>query len=202
MSRVIWITRVIVFGVLVFTGWLSAVLLSGSLVQRSLEQTLAGNPDAVIDMQGLEMVIALDQGNPDTLAFLAQLQEPVEALNSVRALTALVPHDPFARADLFALKMRLGVSDDESSHALGQAVALGPYEPEVILILLRAGISNWLQLDGSDRGLIHQASIRGVEGQFEFLKTDILAQLSTTGFLAVACSTPELEVYPECSRAR
>ena len=189
MSRVIWITRVIVFGVLVFTGWSSSVLLSGSLVQRSLEQTLAGNPDAVIDMQGLEMVIALDQGNPDTLAFLAQLQEPVEALNSVRALTALVPHDPFARADLFALKMRLGVSDEESSHALGQAVALGPYEPEVILTLLRAGISSWLQLDGSDKGLIHQASIRGVEGQFEFLKTDILAQLSTTGFLTVACST-------------
>ena len=128
-----------------------------------------GMPSAErISLEGRRMMVAhrLDPLNPEYLESLARFRlmaAPTqkeagarrailgEGLGYARKALALRPVSPYGWADLLDLKSALGEVDAEYAGALSNALALGPWEPGVQLVLARTGLADWNALGQESR---------------------------------------------------
>ena len=96
----------------------------------------------------------LPLGNPDAE------QSRVAARDAYRRTLELRPLWPYTWARLAYVKLRLLQIDDEFDEALRQAVALGPWRVNVNKTVAEIGLIAWLELDGSQRTLVLEATER------------------------------------------
>jgi hypothetical protein len=73
------------------------------------------------------------------------------SLSYLRKAAALRPSSPYTWANILLAKYRLGQIDAEFARALRNALALGPWEPAVQIIVADAALGSWDRLDSDLR---------------------------------------------------
>ena len=96
------------------------------------------------------------------------------------------PTSPYTWANLAFVKSRLGALDDEFYLSIRNAATLGPWEPEVQLLLADIGFRYWNRMPKPAQEIVHGAIRRGLRRQDEKL-FDLAARY---GRVDVLCSTP------------
>lgn len=129
----------------------------------------------------LERAASLDAGNPDLHEALGRWHEAAalraealrsrsdaelrEALVDFRHALALRPSSAYTWASVALLKLRLAEFDDEFSSAAAQAAGLGPWEPEVQLILANVAFGAFEKLHARARSTVLRAVANGLQRQ-------------------------------------
>jgi len=93
----------------------------------------------------------------------------VAALVRFRNAAALRPTSPYTWANILLTKYRLGEVDDEFFGAMRNALAFGPWEPAVQLIVADAGLGAWERLDEALRALVRDDLQRAAVRQADSL---------------------------------
>ena len=122
-----------------------------------------GNPDHYEDLARLDLVRAGMQGTtePESTALLRHGLEPI------RQAIALRPASPYSWAILLRLKSELGEYDAEFRRCLERTVALGPWQPELQLVVADVGWRAWSGLPGAEREMVRENLVRGMKRQAE-----------------------------------
>ena len=135
-------------------------------VSRALDvaQLIApGNPDHYEDMARLDL---LRSGMPGTTGSEKNglLRH---GLTLIRQAIALRPASQYSWAILLRLKNELGEHDAEFRRSLERTVTLGPWEPELQLVVADVGWGAWAELPGEEREKVRENLVRGMERQAE-----------------------------------
>jgi hypothetical protein len=117
---------------------------------------------------------------------------PREALDDQRKAARLRPGSPYTWANIALLKEQLSEPDREFETALRNAALLGPWEPEVQLVLAGAGFRHWDALAPETRAAMRANAARALRWQdarmFELARR--------TGRLDVLCAAPGVARSP------
>ncbi len=137
----------------------------------------------------MEEAHKLDPGNPLYLEDLVRLrslraspgqnagkQELEKALPEIREAIRLRPVSPYSWSALLFVKSGLGEHDEEFSRALSNSNFLGPWEPEVQLVVADVGMANWAALSYLQREDVRKAIVRGMERQREKMIGIVMAR--------------------------
>lgn len=121
------------------------------------------NPDLHEDMARLDLVRSGMPGTPGAER-TGLLRQGVEA---IRRAIALRPASSYSWAILLRLKHELGEYDAEFRRSLERTVTLGPWEPELQLVVADIGWSAWAGLPGAEREMVRENLVRGMKRQAE-----------------------------------
>jgi hypothetical protein len=72
------------------------------------------------------------------------------------------PTSPYTWANLALTKYSLEETDDEFMHAIRQAVFLGPWEPDVQILVADAGLGAWWKLPAEVQAVVLDNVVRGI----------------------------------------
>ncbi|RTE65219.1 hypothetical protein EH243_13330 [Amphritea opalescens] len=143
------------------------------------------------DMQGLlnyyQAINSYQQG--DQALFIEYTQQ---ALASYQQATRLRPNWPYSWANLALMKAMLQQYDSEYAQALTQAMAFGPWENDVNIVVAEAGMLGWFQLNSQ----IQDSLIKNIERGIKRNGKSIKQRLSAINKLGLAC------IYIEESKQR
>ncbi len=89
----------------------------------------------------------------------------LEALRLYRWAAGQRPTWPYVQASIARVKVRLGEWDAELETALGLAAKLGPWEPEVMRVVVDAGLTAWPELSPATRQLVINTVLRSQSWQ-------------------------------------
>ena len=140
----------------------------------------------------------LDPGQPNYHEDIARLyQFPAhedlrKALDFQKQAVRLRPGSPYTWANIAQLKARLPEPDGEFETALRNAALLGPWEPEVQLMIAEAGFRHWNTLTPETRVAMRSNATRALRWQDAKLFT--LAR--RTGRLDVLCGLTGVQRSP------
>lgn len=109
-------------------------------------------------------------------------------IEHLATLTGVTPNSAGAWAELFSLRVNAGLLDHETHHALTEAVRLGPFEPRVNELVLRAGATGWNALDAESRRLVLDAGIRVIDSRAHYRRGELLSLLRESGLIWLSCS--------------
>ncbi len=163
----------------------------------------------------LERAVSLDADNPDLQEALGRWYERTElrrtalrttppqdeasraqadselreALAHFRRALVLRPSSAYTWASAALLELRLGELDDEFSRAAARAARLGPWEPEVQLILADIAFNSFDRLRATDRPIVLRAVANGLRRQGDAIfdiasrsgRTDLFCKLPGVG---------------------
>lgn len=116
----------------------------------------------------------LDPGNAELLDDMARfemMKPPGEGrkirreLHLLRQSLRARPTSPYSWAMLLFAKSEAGEIDGEYSRAMDNAVLLGPWEPAVQLVVVKAGIGHWRQIDEMQKDEVRQTLLRAMKRQ-------------------------------------
>lgn len=137
----------------------------------------AVSPDASkLDNVARALVVAqwIAPDNPDHYEDMARLELVRAGLSGVAARTglapirqaiALRPASAYSWAILLRLKNELGEHDAEFRRSLERTVTLGPWEPNLQLVVAEAGWSAWAELPDAEREMVRENQVRGMKRQ-------------------------------------
>lgn len=157
-------------------------------------------PDLWRDAQSrLERALELSPADPGIAEDLGRLHEArpralqgggaadlQRSLDYLRRSLRTRPTSPYTWANLAFVKSRIGALDAEFYQALENAARLGPWEPEVQLLLADIGFRYWHDMPKKARDTVHAALQRGLKRQDEKL-FDLASRYRR---LDVMCATP------------
>lgn len=174
-------------------GWADILAFQGRGVIRTAEkQRRAPSEEArALGHERLRAAHALDPANPGIAEDIARLQEPRDpglALEYLRQSARARPGSPYTWANIAHVKSRLGQRDEEFTHAIRQAAAFGPWEPEVQILLAEVGLREWDRLPETTREMLRAAFAKGLKRQDKKLFELALAHSR----LDVLCALPEV----------
>ncbi len=206
MKLVVASIAVAVFSLLAWVAVLQSradlLAYQGRTILRASDQDRASFPreDWDVAQTQLEHAIGLQASNAGMAEDLGRLHElrsrafwknePRTDLDSSlrylrRSLNAR-PTSPYTWANLALVKSRLGELDEELFRSVHNAAELGPWEPEVQLVLADIGFRYWNRMPAEVRSAIQAAMQRALKRQDGKL-FDLAA---TYGRLDVLCATP------------
>ena len=146
------------------TGKAQADPSSEATVSRELDLArlfAPDNPDNIEDQARLALIRAslpgLSESERNTL--LAQ------GIKQIHEAIALRPVSSYSWATLLMLKRERAEYDAEFRLALERAVTLGPWEPEVQLIVADVGSSAWTALPRAEQDMLQKNFVRGLKRQ-------------------------------------
>jgi len=134
----------------------------------------------------------LDPGQPNYLEDISRFLQPRQALDFQRQAVRLRPGSPYTWGNIALLKARLPEPDSEFETALRNAALLGPWEPEVQLMIAEASFRHWSALAPGTQDAMRGNAARALRWQDAKLFT--LAR--RTGRLDVLCSVPGVQRSP------
>lgn len=154
-------------------------------VSRALDAALLispGNPDHYEDLARLDLVRSGMPGTTD-----AERTDLLgHGLASMRRAIALRPASSYSWAILLRLKHELGEYDAEFRRSLERTVTLGPWEPELQLVVADIGWSAWAELPDPERQMVGENLVRGMKRQAEAMLA--IARARHCGGEGVGCS--------------
>ena len=183
-------------------GWAEILAFQGRALIRTWDRdqrVFSANEWAAAQSR-LENSLILNPGDPGVAEDLGRLHElRTRALRGIdtaaelglamdylrRSLRAR-PTSPYTWANLAFVKSRLGTLDDEFYHSIRNAAMLGPWEPEVQLLLADIGLRYWNSMPKAAQDIVHAAIRRGLKRQDEKL----FDLASGYGRVDVMCATP------------
>jgi hypothetical protein len=108
------------------------------------------------------------RANASPLGSLSWRLNLAQALEYFRQSAALRPTSPYTWANILLAKYRLGQADDEFLGAMRNALAFGPWEPAVQLIVADTALGAWDRLDEGLRASVtenlRRATLRQSDG--------------------------------------
>jgi hypothetical protein len=110
-----------------------------------------------------------------------------QGLEYHRAAVRLRPGASHSWANIALLKARLPEADAEFDAALRNAALLGPWEPDVQLVVAEAGFSQWARLAPAARAAVRDTAARALRWQ----DAQLFALARRTGRLGVVCALPD-----------
>lgn len=139
----------------------AAQLVGVSRVLDAAHRVAPDNPDVYEAQARIEMLRAgmRDAGNAERNA---ELRNGVEL---VRRAIELRPVSPYGWAILLQLKNALGEHDAEFRHSLERTATLGPWEPELQVVIADVGLGAWAALPLMERKLVGEDIRRGMKRQ-------------------------------------
>ena len=111
-----------------------------------------------------------------------------QGLEYHRAAVRLRPGASHSWANIALLAGRLPEADAEFEAALRNAALLGPWEPDVQLVVAEAGFTQWAHLTPTARAAVRDTAARALRWQ----DAQIFTLARRTGRLDVLCSLPEV----------
>jgi len=115
-----------------------------------------------------------------------------QGLEYHRAAVRLRPGASHSWANIALLKGRLPEADAEFEAALRNAALLGPWEPDVQLVVVEAGFTQWARLTPAARTAVRETAARALRWQ----DAQIFTLARRTGRLDVLCAAPEVARSP------
>jgi cytochrome c-type biogenesis protein CcmH/NrfG len=206
MKRAVGWFGVVLMSVLAFValkhGWADLFAFQGRAVIRTWdrEQRSFSNDEWMAAQSRLERSLSLNPGDPSVSEDLGRLHElrtralpgtgtAAElgvAMDYLRRSLRARPTSPYTWANLAFVKSRLGTLDDEFYHSIQNAALLGPWEPEVQLLLADIGFRYWNRMPKTAQEAIHGAIQRGLKRQ----DAKLFELASRYGRIDVMCATP------------
>jgi hypothetical protein len=122
-----------------------------------------GNPDHYEDLARLDLL----RSGMLVTTFAEKTDRLRHGLESIRRAIALRPASPYSWVILLRLKNELGEYDAEFRRSLERTVVLGPWEPELQLVVADVGWSAWAELPDAERELVNANLVRGMQRQTE-----------------------------------
>lgn len=122
-----------------------------------------GNPNHYEDMARLDMVRSGMAGTTGA----ERIEQLRHGLKLIRQAIALRPASSYSWAMLLRFKHELGEHDAEFRRSLERTVTLGPWEPELQLVVADVGWSAWAELPGAEREMVRANLVRGMKRQAE-----------------------------------
>jgi len=142
-----------------------------------------GNPNHYEDRARLDMVRS---GMPGTTV-TERAERLRHGLEPIRQAIALRPASPYSWAILLRLKNDLGEYDAEFRRSLERTVALGPWEPELQLVVADIGWSAWAGLPDTEREMVRENLVRGMKRQAEAMLAIAQTHLHDCEDMDVGC---------------
>ena len=159
-------------------------------VQRAL-QWFPANPD-YLDLAGQLRELSANQPGVVGAERRALLHA---AADYYRRAISVRPLWPYSWASLLGVKDRLGEVDGEFHLALARSDELGPWEPQVQLQLLEAGLRHWDELGQGPRARVQRKLAAAVTVQ----PREVFALVRGFGradlLCAIASGQPQIEAY-------
>lgn len=121
------------------------------------------NPDLYEDMARLDLVRS---GMPGA-AGVGRIDLLRQGVETIRRAIALRPASSYSWAILLRLKHELGEYDAEFRRSLERTVTLGPWEPELQLVVADIGWGAWAELPDPERQMVGENLVRGMKRQAE-----------------------------------
>ena len=153
---------------------------------------VVGAPD------GLEKAVRLDPANPDGHEYLAKRHESrgeyAAALERYRIAAKARPAWPRVWGDIARMKLRLGQLDGELDSAIRQAARLGPWEPDVQLVITDIAMQSSLTGEG------RRAAFSLMGNALKRQEREVVQLALQRGRLDVLCSIPGVGGYPRAAR--
>ncbi len=183
-------------------GWADIQAFQGRALIRAWDkdQTLLAAGQWQEAQTRLGSALSLSWGDPGVAEDLGRLHElrsralsPAEsavelglAIDYLRQSVRIRPTSPYTWANLAFVKSRLGAIDDEFYRSIQNAALLGPWEPEVQVLLADIGFRYWNRLPKPTQEIVHTSIRRGLKRQDAKL-FDLAARY---GRIDVMCATP------------
>lgn len=182
-------------------AWSDILAYQGRSILKGREQgRTPAEEEWIVAQARLERSLQLSWGDPGTAEALGRLhearayslQEPAskaelrQALAYFRRSALARPTSPYSWANIAFTQSRLGNLDEDFDAAIGNAAALGPWEPEVQIALADIGFRYWNRLPKTTRDVIHQSIFRGLKRQ----DGRLFELAERYGRLDVMCATP------------
>jgi len=150
--------------------------------------------------QGLERAIGLDGGNPDHQEYVARLHESrgeyERALERYRVAAKARPAWPRLWGDIARVKLRLAQFDGELDNAIRRASRLGPWEPDVQLVIADVAMQGGERLTPEARRAAFALMSRALKRQ----EREMVQLAVQRGRLDLLCSIPGIGAYPGAAR--
>jgi len=185
-------------------GWADISAFQGRALIRGWDrdQRPFSNDEYLVAQSHLEKSLSLTPGDPGVSEDLGRLHElrtralrgtdsAAElgvAMDYLRRSLRARPTSPYTWANLAFVKSRLGTLDDEFYHSVQNAALLGPWEPEVQLLLADIGFRYWNRIPKTAQETIHAAIGRGLKRQ----DAKLFDLASRYGRMDVMCATPDV----------
>jgi hypothetical protein len=115
-----------------------------------------------------------------------------QGLEYHREAARLRPSASHSWANIALLKARLPEPDAEYESALGNAALLGPWEPDVQLAVLEAGLAHWSRLAPPAQAAVRETVARALAWQ----DAQVFALARRMGRLEVLCAMPGIARSP------
>jgi tetratricopeptide (TPR) repeat protein len=149
---------------------------------------------------GLEKAVQLDGGNAEPHEYMARLHESRgeyrEALERYRIAAKARPGSPGAWGDIARLKLRLAEFDGELDKAIRSASRLGPWEPDLQLVIADVAMQGEPRLTPEARRAAFAMMSRALKRQ----EREVVQLAVQRGRLDVLCSIPGIGAYPRAAR--
>ena len=131
-----------------------------------------GNPMYLEDLVRLRILHASRPGSVESV----RKHELRRLLPEIREAIRLRPVSPYTWTALLYVKSEVGERDEEFSLALANATKLGPWEPEVQLVVADVGTANWKELNAMQRDIVRRDILRGMRRQSDKMIAIITAR--------------------------
>ncbi len=131
-------------------GWLEV---RGTLLAAQRHET--GSP--TLDEAQARLHAQRHQGGAGVELFQEQ------ALEYFQRAAVRRPTSPYTWASIALTRYRLGLTDAQLQRALANATLLGPWEPEVQLIVADIGLALWDELPDAQRKEVLETAVRGMK---------------------------------------
>lgn len=147
------------------------------------------NPDYYEDMASLAMMRSAMPGTNKA----DRNERLTEGFALIRQAIALRPVSPYAWAMLLQLKRERGEYDAEFRHALERAVTLGPWEPQVQLVVADVGQTAWAALPPLEQDMLQENLVRGMKRQASSIISIVQSHLKD-------CNSSRATINAGCSK--
>ncbi len=148
-----------------------------------------GDPNHYEDMANLALIRAGMFGVTES----ARDALVAEGIERIHMAIALRPVSAYSWATLLLLKRERAEYDPEFVHALERAVTLGPWEPEVQLIVADVGASAWAALPQGAQEMVRENFVRGMKRQARQM-------LAISAAHRDDCNSPRARLNAGCQR--
>jgi len=149
---------------------------------------------------GLEKAVRLDGGNAEPHEYMARLHESKgeyrEALERYRIAAKARPGSPGAWGNIARLKLRLAELDAELDNAIRSASRLGPWEPDLQLVIADVAMQGEPRLTPEARRAAFAMMSRALKRQ----EREVVQLAVQRGRLDVLCAIPGIAAYPTAAR--
>jgi len=183
-------------------GWADIAAFQGRALTRSWDRDPKpfSKDEWMVAQSRLENSLSLNPGDPGVSEDLGRLHELrtralqgtdtaaelAVAIDYLRRSLRTRPTSPYTWANLAFVKSRLGSLDDEFYNSIQNAALLGPWEPEVQLLLADIGFRYWSRMPKEAQNIVHGAIHRGLKRQ----DAKLFELASRYGRIDVMCATP------------